>query len=233
MKLKFVVILLLLFTGSQAVFGQYTQGSGKKKKTRGGQEPHHSVIKGDFKLPTGLSSKAFRKIMDGKVDLDFAYNYRLHNDVFFGAGIKYGFWDIDVNAFGSAQVHGNLKIVNPFIAVGKVFQQDRQFFIETEFKAGYNAFKTETFFNDAHTIYKQSGFNFEPKVVFYLAATDMLAFGLSINYNVIGVNFSSVDLGKESYSAIPTGGGATQYFSIGFGFYTFVPNAQDRENAKR
>jgi len=235
MKFKSIVFLVLILLVSQVSYSQYNSGEKKKNSGHGAREPHHSVIKGGFKLPTALGNKAFRKIMKGVADADFSYNYRLSNNLAFGAGFKYGIWDIDVNQF-SGDVHGKMEILNPFVSFSKVFEEDKQFYIETELKVGYNMITTRS---NLGADFNQTGINFEPKVGFYLKATDMLAFGLNINYNYIGANFSreNMDLSVinlETYPGIVASEekGATQYFSVGFGFYAFIPNKDDRAVAK-
>lgn len=235
MKLKAIVFLVLTMLISQVSYSQYNSGTKKKNSGHGAREPHHSVIKGGFKLPTALGNKAFRRIMQGVTDSDFSYNYRLSNDFAFGAGFKYGLWDIDVNQF-SGDVHGKMSVLNPFVSFSKVFEEDKQFYVETELKVGYNMITTRSNLGNP---YKQAGINFEPKVGFYLKATDMLAFGLNINYNYIGTNFSSKNMdlsliALDKYPGVNTSEeqGATQYFSVGFGFYAFIPNKDDRAAAK-
>jgi len=235
MKLKSILFLVLTTLISQVSYSQYNSGTKKKNSGHGAREPHHSVIKGGFKLPTAIGNKAFRRIMKGVTDSDFSYNYRLSSNFAFGAGFKYGLWDIDVNQF-SGDVHGKMEILNPFISVSKVFEEDKQFYVETEFKFGYNMITTRSNLGDD---YKQTGLNFEPKVGFYLKATDMLAFGLNVNYNYIGANFSkaNMDLSQINLDNLPgikasEETGATQYFSIGFGFYAFIPNKDDRAAAR-
>ncbi|MCT4580421.1 MAG: hypothetical protein N4A35_03310 [Flavobacteriales bacterium] len=230
MKFKTLTFFILTFLVGPVVYGQYTSGSKKKKKTHGGKSAHHSVIKADFKLPTPTGDKMFRGILDGMIDLDFSYNYRLLNDFAFGAGMKYGFWDIDVNSFPSDKVNGSHKIINPFVSVSRVFQQNRQLFIEAEVKVGYNNFNTTSEYNGVGYTYKTTGVNFEPKVGVYLQTqSDLLSIGLTVNYNYMTAGFSEKNLGvaKLPGFAAGTGGDTSQYFSIGFGFYTFLPNKDD------
>ncbi len=235
MKLKSILFIAIITLISQASYGQYNSGTKKKNSGHGAREPHHSVIKGGFKLPTPIGNKAFRRIMNGVTDSDFSYNYRLSSNFTFGAGIKYGLWDIDVNQF-SGDAHGKMEILNPFVSFSKVFEEDKQFYVETEFKVGYNMITTKS---NLGAPYKQTGLNFEPKVGFYLKASDMLAFGLNINYNYIQTNFSrnNMDLSLIAIDHYPGVNaseekGATQYFSVGFGFYAFIPNKDDRAAAK-
>lgn len=235
MNFKTLTIFMLILLIGPMTYGQYTSGSKKKKKTHGGKEPHHSVIKADFKLPTPTGDKMFRGILNGVMDLDLSYNYRLTNDFTFGLGMKYGFWDIDVNSFPSDKVNGSHKIINPFISVSKIFQQNSQFFIETEFKVGYNNITTASSYNTVGFEYKQTGINLEPKIGFYLQTpNDLLAFGFTVNYNYIGAGFSGDNLGVNKLPgfAAGSGGNSSQYFSVGFGFYTFLPNKDDIAAAK-
>ena len=226
MKLKVILFIAIATLINQTTFAQYNSGN-KKKGGNGAREPHHSVIKGDFKLPTTLGNEAFRKVINGIMDSDLEYNYRLTNNLRFGIGAKYSLWDIDVNAFPSTKVNGKIQNVNPFISVGMVFPQDQQFYIETEMKFGYNLMETSS---NIYNSYKQTAINFEPKVGFYLQTTDLLAFGLTVNYNYIATNFSPANLNLNSFPTVSAGGsdGNMQYFSIGFGFYTFIPNADDK-----
>lgn len=238
MNFKIITLFLLVLLVSPVVFGQYTSGSGKKKKSNGGgPTPHHSVIKADFKLPTPVGNKVFKGVLNGVTDLDFSYNYRLVNDLAFGLGMKYGFWDIDVNAFPSDKVNGSHKIINPFVSVSKVFRQNEMFFIETELKVGYNTFTTNSSYNAVGFQYKQNGINFEPKIGLYLQTpSELLSFGLTFNYNYINAGFSEKNLGVDKIPGFAAGAGAdkSHYFSVGFGFYTFLPNKEDiaaaREN---
>lgn len=230
MKIKILTTFILALLVGPIVYGQYTSGSKKKKKTNRGKTPHHSVIKADFKLPTPIGDKVFRSFLNGVTDLDFSYNYRLLNDFAFGAGMKYGFWDIDVNAFSSAKVNGSHKVINPFVSVSKVFQQNKQLFIEAEFKVGYDSFNTTSSYNGVGYTYKSSGFNLEPKVGFYLQTkSDLLSIGLTINYNYMTEGFSDKNLNRDKLPGFSagSGGNASQYFSIGFGFYTYLPNKDD------
>lgn len=228
------IIIVFLLVGTTAI-AQYTSGSKKKKRSNGGKELRHSVIKADFKLPTPIANKAFRSILNGVTDMDLSYNYRLANNFAFGAGCKYGFWDIDVNSFPSNKVTGKMKIINPFVSVSKVFQQNRQFFIETEFKVGYNTMSTTGSFNSNSFNYNQTGINLEPKVGFYLQTpSELLSFGLTVNYNYIGAGFSEKNLEVNKVPGIEAGTSSnnSQYFSVGFGFYTFLPNKDDMAAAK-
>ncbi len=235
MKIKTLTIFILTFLVGSVAYGQYTSGSKKKKKTHGGKTPHHSVIKADFKLPTPTGDKMFRTFLNGVTDLDFSYNYRLLNDFAFGAGMKYGFWDVDVNAFPSDKVNGTHKIINPFVSVSKVFQQNRQLFFEVELKAGYNTFNTTSEYNGVGYTYKASGINFEPKFGVYLQTqSDLLSIGMTLNYNYMNASFSENNLGVNKLPGFSAGSGGnpTQYFSVGFGFYTFLPNKDDIAAAK-
>jgi hypothetical protein len=235
MKFKVLTIFILLMIIGTASFGQYTSGSKKSKRNNGGKQPHHSVIKGDFKLPTPISNKAFRGVLNGVTDMDLSYNYRLTSDFAFGVGFKYGFWDIDVNSFPSDKVTGKMTVLNPFISVSKIFKQNRQFFIETELKFGYNSMNTIGTYNVNTFDYNQTGINFEPKIGLYLQTpSELLAFGLTINYNYIGAGFSEQNLEVDKIPGIDAGtnNGNSQYFSVGFGFYTFLPNKDDMAAAK-
>lgn len=237
MNFKSLIVFIFLIMFSTTLLAQYTSGGGKKKRRSGGggKEPHHSVIKGDFKLPTPIANKAFRGFLNGVTDIDLSYNYRLVNNLSFGAGFKYGFWDIDVNAFPSDKVTGKMKILNPFGSISYVMQQNRQFFIEAGFKVGYNLMNTSGTYNANSFNFDQTGINFEPKVGFYLQTpSELLAFGLTVNYNYIGAGFSENNLEVDKIPGITAGSsnGNSQYFSIGFGFYTFLPNKDDRDAAK-
>lgn len=236
MNFKTVITFILFIIIGTSVFAQYTSGSKKNKRNNnGGKMPHHSVIKGDFKLPTPIANRAFRGILNGIADMDLSYNYRLLNNLAFGAGFKYGFWDIDVNSFPSDKVTGKMSILNPFGSVSYVMQQNRQFFIEAGIKVGYNLMNTSGTYNVNSFDFDQTGINFEPKIGLYLQTpSELLSFGLTVNYNYIGAGFSERNLEVDKIPGIDAGvsKGSSQYFSVGFGFYTFLPNKDDMQAAK-
>lgn len=235
MNLKIITTFVIILITSSTIFSQYNSGSKKKRKSNGGKPTRHSVIKSDFKLPTPLGDKIFKGILNGVMDLDLSYNYRLLNDVAFGSGLKYGFWDIDVNAFPSNKVNGSHKILTPFVSISKVFPQNRQVFIETEIKVGYNNFNTTSQYDGVGYTYKTTGISFEPKFALYLQTqSELLSIGFTVNYNYMTSGFSEKNLNKEKLPNFKAGSGKdySNYFSVGFGFYTFLPTKEDIAAAK-
>jgi hypothetical protein len=187
-------------------------------------KPSQHALKMDFKLPTAFGNRAFKGVMNGLVDLDFAYQYHFKkSNLIVNTGFKYGLWNVETNFFAGTLIEGKLQTYTPFIGLGYRNIISERVFMEFEMKAGYSMIQTKAVL--CPETHKQSGLSLEPKINIYLKGSDMVYFGANINYHLIGAEFTEDNICIANFPGLTDEAtkGNYSYFSIGLGFYAFLP----------
>ncbi|MFT7155526.1 MAG: hypothetical protein ACI8Q1_000527 [Parvicella sp.] len=192
-------------------------------------KPSKHAIKMDFKLPTAFGNGAFKGIMNGLVDLDFGYQYHFQkSNIIVNTGIKYGLWDVETSFFAGTFIEGRLQTYTPFIGIGYRKIITESVFMDWEIKGGYSIISTQAILCAEN--YRQTGVSIEPKVNIYLKGSEMLYFGANINYHLIGAEFSESNICIDDFPGLSqeASQGYYSYFSIGLGFYAYIPQSKKR-----
>ena len=205
------ISFICFFTFSQAI----AQEEGK---------PTSHGLKLDFKLPTGTSNKSFKGVLSGLADIDFSYQFLpVDNKLFFNGGFKYSHWNIESTIFSGNSVTGKLEFLQPFVGIGWRHTFSDYVFLEYEIKGGYSFVNTTSSSNP--NVYKQQGIGIEPKLGMYYKANDLVAVGLTFNYNIVNAKFTPDNIAQTNFPGLGPEASKRiyQYFSVGFGIYTVIP----------
>jgi hypothetical protein len=187
--------------------------------------PTRHCIKIDFKLPTAVRNLAFRSFLNGIVDADINYQYSFLNDrLSLGGGFKFTHWQIISTKFQNMVVNGHWESYTPFAVIAYKKNVSENAFFEYELKGGY-AFTRMT----SNRIWPpaiREGWSIEPKAGFYLKANDLSAVGLTVNYVLLGSNFTPDQLGMNRFQGFTDADNQKiyQYFSIGLCAHLIIPS---------
>lgn len=192
------------------------------------------TIKGDFKIPTPTYNKSFTKTVNGIADMSLHYNYPVFR--YFTAGVGFKFTYLQINDFKTnVKTNASVKVYTPFVRLGFEKFTRPKFFYGLHLKTGYSTLNFYS--NICDSLYgdsgapKDKGFYIEPEISFYLMASDNLAFGIQIAYNVIFDQYGPDNVCLPNFSGMSASDsqGNYQFFSLGFGFSASI----SKERKKR
>lgn len=177
----------------------------------------------DFKLPSPLANKSFRSVMTGLADLDLLYQHKLDHGLGLGVGFNYFYFDVNSNAF-QFNVVGKMEGFNPYIKLAKRNKLGENAFFEYSINSGY--LKVFSSSNQGPGSYAQEGYNVRPQLGIYLKSGDLVSFGLIASYNYMNFEFTPDNLSLDNFpgNTAENSVGNTQFFSVGFGFSTYIPD---------
>ena len=97
------------------------------------------ILEGDFKIPTPLNNKAFRKIANGIADANILFQYPLTKNLLLGGGFKYGYYQfIDFLTNNSFSNSGKLFSYSPYGRLSFLKFSNPRLFFQFSTKAGYS-----------------------------------------------------------------------------------------------
>ncbi|HZH86881.1 MAG TPA: hypothetical protein VFD77_06155 [Brumimicrobium sp.] len=182
-------------------------------------EPRSS-FKVEIGLPNNATNYAFRDLMQGLVVVTPSYQFTLANSFSIGAGLKYGFFN--VNEFkNNIGMTGGAHIAGIF---GKIGQEKfyGNFGLDYGVRIGYtmNFFDTNKNNEALGKPYRNDGGFVEPTLGLALMGNENTSFRLALGYAFHAFQFRPHQMGLSEFSGVdPTKlSELTTYFTIGFGY---------------
>lgn len=175
-------------------------------------------IKGDFKLPVVTSTKAFRDINDGVIDIDVVGQYPFESGFMLGIGAKVTYFEINDLALTPEVTDGSNTGWNAYGKVGYEKPTGESSFVELAVNFGVSSYNYST--RQCTDNSSTMGFFFEPRVGLYLFANEQLAFGIITSYQFVFQEFGHEQLCLEELPRHQEGDtdGNIGIFTIGLGF---------------
>ncbi len=211
--IKNIAIVIILL-------GVFINGNAQKKEKLASSH----AFKIDFKLPTAISNDVFKAFMSGLADVDFAYQYHFKKaKIVANLGMKYTYWDIERSLSGGQLIGGKLETFIPFVGIGYRNDFSEKFFMDFELKGGYG--QIVSLGESCSTPYVQMARLIEPKISGYIKSSDLMYFSVNVNYSHMNAEFTKDNLCVTNFPGFTSDAskGFYQYFSIGFGFYVYLP----------
>lgn len=184
------------------------------------------MLEGDFKIPTPLANKAFRKIGNGIADANLSFQYPITRGILLGAGFKYGYYQfVDFLTNNSFSNSGKLFSYSPYGRISFLKFSTPRLFFQFNAKAGYSMmfFNSYTCTNAGEGAHQQNTFFIEPQVSAHIFVDESLSFYLGVA-NYIGFNdFNPSLMCLETFNGFQASDSAGNYnmLGIGFGFTYF------------
>jgi hypothetical protein len=184
------------------------------------------IIEGDFKIPTPLYNKAFRKIANGIADANILFQYPITKSILLGAGFKYGYFQfVDFLTNNSFSNSGKLFSYSPYGRISYLKFSNPRLFFQLSVKAGtslmqFNSFTCSNLGEKPRT---QNSFFLEPQISAHIFVDESLSFSMAIS-NYIGFNsFNPSLMCLDSFSGYNASDSEGNYnvLGIGFGFTYF------------
>ena len=177
-------------------------------------------IKGDFKLPVATSTKAFRDINDGVIDIDLVGQYPFESGFMLGIGAKVTYFEINDLALTPEVTEGDNTGWGVYGKVGYEKRTGASSFLEFAMNLGYSSYNYST--RQCEKNSSTDGFFFEPRIGLYLFATEQLAFGIITSYQFVYQDFGQEQLCLETLPRHDDADteGTIGIFTIGLGFST-------------
>jgi len=165
------------------------------------------------------STKAFRDINDGVIDIDIAWLYPFESGFMLGAGGKVTIFEINDLALAPEVTEGSNFGWGLYGKVGYEKLTGSSSSIELAMNIGFSSYNYSTR-QCGDTKSSTNGFFFEPRIGYYLFATEQLAFGLITSYQFVFQEFGSEQLCLETLPRHQEGDtdGNIGIFTIGLGF---------------
>ena len=186
-----------------------------------------STFKGTLALPVPLGLPLFEAATESIGQLDGVVQFPLWKGVGLGAGGKMTWFAINERALAPVVTSGHIRRSTFYGKVGyERYTGERTFY---EFNARLGA---STYVFDCPTCTEDSRrtvFHWGIGTGYYLHATENLAFGLTIGYEMDDSHFSSEDLGLGSFPGRTetTEKNPFQFFLVGMGFSTRLRRSED------
>ncbi|MBI1836661.1 MAG: hypothetical protein HYR91_05295 [Flavobacteriia bacterium] len=176
-------------------------------------------------LPVTMANRPFKWMMQGVVNSSMYYQFRLPNNLAFGAGINYSLFSINVVRV-KPSIKGSLYNFGGFIKIAHEKFHSETFGTDFGVKIGYG----QTVFKDSLLVdqysskmYSISSINLTPMIGFKLMADEANAFSFTFGYTFNDFNFYPARLGytPQGYTLVDFQG-STQFMTVGFGYTHFI-----------
>ncbi len=171
----------------------------------------------DFALPFGTANKPFNTIMQGFLRFSGSYNFSLKNNLYFGIGGNYTYFQI--NRFKiTPQITGGMHLANGFLKLGYEKYYSERIGIEFGLKEGLSQ---QIFHSDSLEKSIKSYSNLlEPYFSFCLTANEKTAYKWTLAYTFLGFGFNPNQIGDYVNGDFETSEfrRITQFFSFGFSY---------------
>lgn len=179
-----------------------------------------SSFKVEIGLPNNASNEAFRDMMQGLLVVTPSYQYTFNNTLSLGAGIRYGFFN--VNEFrNNIDLNGGMHIAGIFAKIG----QEKfygNFGVDYGVRIGYSANFFQTNYNDSLNgkAFSNDAIFIEPTLGLSLMASERTSFRLALGFAVHDFVYSAEQMGIQQFSGFDPDklNKRTSYFTIGFGY---------------
>lgn len=184
------------------------------------------ILEGDFKIPTTLNNKAFRKIANGIADANILFQYPVTKNVLIGAGFKYGYYQfVDFLTNNSFSNSGKLFSYSPYGRLSYLKFANPRCFFQFSSKVGYSIMKFNSFTctNAGEKQPSQEFLFIEPQISVHIFVDESLSFSMGVSDYIGFKNFNPSVMCLDSFNGYEASDSEGNYnmLGIGFGFTYF------------
>ncbi len=227
--LKICIGLFLCLLTPSILFGQEPSMPEIDKEPKPTKVPNKDryyrfILRSNGGIPTPTYNKAFRKVFNGTMDINFQPCFNIYEGIFIGLSSKYLLLKVLPSRY--ALVSTEMHLANAGLVMGFEHQMDNNSMWCVAFSGGHNWLKytkiqppdeqLELYAKDKFTAY-----NFEASVGYYFYAEENFAIGGHLAYNALYNTFNPNNIYLDKYLTFEPGDykGYTQYICFGFGVY--------------
>jgi hypothetical protein len=189
------------------------------------QGTHKPTFQGSFLLPVTLGNPVFNDLADVLGQVDGAFQVPLFNGFGVGVGVNASFYELNEHALAPEVTDGR---ADRMLYYGKLFwthPTGKQTFVELNAKLGQSTWDWDC--TTCSSNERQSAFHWGSNAAFFIHASDNLAFGLSLGYQVDGSRFGPGVIGLPRFPGRTDLGAPYHFLTVGLGFSTGFEKAKN------
>jgi hypothetical protein len=185
--------------------------------------------KTSFRVPFATSNSFFKENSIGIVDMSGSLNYRIHKNLYIGAGYKYTFYklsELKLNASPNDLFDAKISIQGFFGELSYFYSLYDNILIEGNVQVGQESIfsSSRVCRNNGETLVKK-GLFVSPNLNIYLLTDEIFSFYFSLGYNFSSNGFNSKDVCETSFPGYKIDSYLGNYGSINVGLgigYSFI-----------
>ena len=182
--------------------------------------PKHSLTV-ELGMPVSISSKGYKGLMQGIVNVSPYYHYNFKNNLSLGIGGNYSFFWINHVLAPDTKNIGGIHAVGGFVKVGHEKFHTERLGTDIGIKVGVSQLNFSSVNNRAlgNGVVNQNVFYIEPTLGIVLSADEFTSYRWIVGYTIQNYTFNPTQLGFKAASFSSSDyNKLTQFLTVGFGF---------------